>query len=413
MPMTPRGKRILIWSVPTAALAGALAWALAPKPVPVDIAHVTRGPLTVTVEAEGETQVRDVYVVSAPVSGRMQRLSVEVGDAVKQGEAVAIIRPADPSFLDTRAAQAALAEVHAAEAAVAVARAELTRAESELTFARAELARYRELARKGTVSQRTLERVEADYRVAQAAAAASRQSLDAREAELDAARARLIQPGLAPIDDPAGPAEQTCCVPLPAPADGSVLAALQESEAVVQPGQPILEIGDPRDLEVKVDLLSSDAVQVRQGMPATLVDWGGPPLAGVVRRVEPSGFTKVSALGIEEQRVNVLIDPTDEAPWPDTLGHAFRVLARIAVWHTDDTLTVPMGAVFRDGTRWAVLRIEDGVARHRTVTLGRNNGLTAQVLDGLDDGDALVLHPSDRVRDGTPVEARAVSERRG
>ncbi|EKV28895.1 hypothetical protein C882_0658 [Caenispirillum salinarum AK4] len=406
MPMTPTRKRLLLWSVPALLLAAAMAWLLAPRPVPVDLARAAVGPLTVTVEAEGETRVRDVFTVSAPVAGRMQRLAVEVGDVVEDGAPVAVIRPADPVFLDARTATAAVAGVRAAEAAVAGARAEVARAESDLSFARSELDRARRLAEEGTIPRRSLERAQADFSAGTAALEAARDALRAREAELEAARAGLIQPGEPQSLDAAEAAPDTCCVHVPAPASGRVLAVLQESEAVVQAGQPLLEIGDPRALEVTVDLLSSDAVQVRPGMAATLVDWGGAPLNGVVRRVDPSGFTEVSALGIEEQRVNVIIDPADGSRWPESLGHAFRVVAQIAVWHSDEVLTVPMGAVFRDAAGWAVFRVEDGTARHRPVTLGRMEGLTAQVTAGLAEGDSVVLHPGDRVAPGTSVTAR-------
>lgn len=406
MAMTPKGKRLALWSVPVVLLVAGLAWALAPKPVPVDLAAAAVAPLTQTVEADGETRVRDIFVVSAPVGGTMERLGVQVGDVVADGEPVAVIRPAAPGFLDSRAATAALAGVRAAEAAVAVARAELARTQSDLAFARGELDRNRRLARDGTVSRRSLEKAEAEFAAAEAALAAARDGLGAREAQLEAARAQLIQPGIVQSAEAAAAASETCCVHVAAPAGGRVLAVLQESEAVVRAGQPLLEVGDPRDLEVQVDLLSSDAVRVRPGMAATLLDWGGEPLAGVVRRIEPTGFTKVSALGIEEQRVNVVIDPAEGVRWPETLGHAFRVLARIDVWHSEGTLTVPMGAVFRDGDRWAVFRVADGRARLHPVALGRSDGLTAQVTDGLAEGDVLVLHPSDRVRDGTAVAPR-------
>lgn len=408
MPMTPARKRLLLWSVPLLVVAGLLGWMLAPRPVPVDLAQATVAPLTVTVEAEGETRVREVYTVSAPVAGRMQRLSVEVGDRVEDGTPVVVIRPAAPGFLDIRTATAALAGVRAAEAAAAGARADLARAESDLAFARAELDRARRLAEDGTIPRRSLEMAETNFRAARSAVDATRDALRARDAELEAAQARLIQPGAPQLDGAAPPAGDACCVHVTAPASGSVLAILQESEAVVQPGQALLEIGDPADLEVTVDLLSSDAVQVRPGMPADLVDWGGTPLAGVVRRVDPSGFTKVSALGIEEQRVNVIIDPAAGAPWPPSLGHAFRVVARIVVWHDDAALTVPLGAVFRDGDGWAAFRVEDGVAQLRPVTLGRTEGLTVQVTEGLADGDVVVQHPGDRVAAGTAVTGRAV-----
>ncbi len=398
-----RTGRVLLWAVAVALLAAGLVWAFRPQPVPVDLTQVQRGELVEWVEGDGRTRVRAIYEVSAPVGGLMQRVPVEVGDPITAAATVlVIIRPADPTFLDVRARAAAVAEVQAAEAAVAVARNEVESAEAQYAFARAAVERVRRLAEEGTVAARTLERAQADFRAAQAALNAAREGLEARRSQLDAARARLIEPGqYADADD------GECCVTLRAPVDGAVLRVLQESRAVVQAGTVIMEVGDPRDLEVEVDLLSADAVRVRPGMPAWLDQWGGgDPVAGIVRRVEPFAFTKVSALGIEEQRVNVRIAPAPGAAFPESVGHGFRVMARIEVARADDALVVPLGAIFRAGDDWAVFRVEDGVARLRRVAVGLMGEGAVAVTEGLAAGDVLVLHPSDRVGDGVRVTAR-------
>lgn len=370
--MSPRLRRILLWVLPLGLLAAGLIWSALPRPVAVDLVTATTAPLTVRVEGEGQTRVRDVYVVSAPVAGEVQRLAVEVGDPVVGGKTVlATLHPADLAFLDSRARAAAEARVSAADAA--------------LTFAQGEMKRAERLSRDGTISRRAFEQATT--------------ALQEAEAEATAARAALLEPGA----DRAG---SDCCITVTAPIDGVVLKVIQESRAVVPVGAPLVEVGDPHDLEIIADLLSTDAVQVRDGAAVRLDGWGGAALDGRVRRVEPAGFTKVSALGIDEQRVNVVIDFADPANLPPTLGHGFRVMARITVWQADATLTVPLGAVFRDGDGWAVFRVEDGTARLRPVTLGHTNGRIAEVSDGLSEGDTVILHPGDQVTDGLSVEAR-------
>lgn len=396
--MTPLFKRLLLWAVPLLALAAGLAVAFQPRPLPVDMAEVTRGPFDVRVSAEGRTRVRDVYRVSAPVAGDVQRLPVEVGDAVVAGETVlAVVRPAAPGFLDQRGAAEARAALAAADAAEAEAAAAVRRAEAALTYARNELRRITTLAANGTVSRRALDQARSEADGASAALDSARALLEVRRHELEAARARLMQP-----DTPAD--AEACCLRLTAPVDGRVLAVLQESRAVVPAGTPLVEVGDPAALEVVADVLSSDAVQIHPGATARLDDWGGPPLEGVVRTVEPTGFTKVSALGIEEQRVNVILDFA--APPPDALGHGFRVMARVVTWRAEDTLIAPLGALFRDGDGWAVFRVEDGVARRQPVEVARLGEDRVALSSGLAAGDRIILHPSDRVHDGALVETR-------
>ena len=301
--MTATAKRILLWTLPGIALVTALLLLFRPVPVTVDLAPVVRGPLAVSIVEQGETRVRDLYVVSAPVAGRMRRIDVEPGDRVEAGRTViARIEPGDPAFLDSRSAAEARAGVDVAAAARAHAEAQVRRAQAELDFARSELARLRTLAASHTVSANDLDAAESRARACEAALEEARAEVQVRQSEYRAARARLTAPGSTSDDD--------CeCVTVKSPAGGYVLRVLVESEGVVQSGAPLVEVGNPDDLEVVVDLLSTDAVQVRPGQRVAIEGWGGStPIEGAVRRVEPLGHTKVSALGIEEQRVDVVID---------------------------------------------------------------------------------------------------------
>jgi HlyD family secretion protein len=396
-------RRLLFWLPLAALLALALAWLLRPQPVPVDFAVLARGPLRVTVVDEGETRVKEVFVVSAPVAGVMQRIDLEPGDpVVAASTVVARIRPTDPTILDVRTEAEARAAVRAAEAAQAHAQASVQSATAELEFARAELERFRGLAANDTISQNALDDAVRRERRASAALAEAKAQLAMRAYELDRARAALLTPG----PDIAG-ADDCDCVSVYAPVSGDVLRVLQESESVVAASTPLVEIGDPRELEIVVDLLSADAVRVRSGQRVYVEGWGGPdPLNGVVQRVEPFGFTKISALGIEEQRVNVVIDFSDPPERWQNLGHGYRVEPRIVLWEEQDVLKVPLPALFRDGDRWAVFVDADGRAALRYVDVGRDNGLEAQIAGGLDPGERVVLHPSDRVADGVRIHPR-------
>jgi HlyD family secretion protein len=401
--MTPATKRALFWAPPAVLLVLALAWLFRPDAVPVDLAAVERGPLTVAVSDEGETRVRDVYVVSAPVPGRMQRIEVEAGDAVvADSTVVARIEPSDPAFLDVRSAAEARAGVDAAAAARTHAEAQVSRAEAELEFARAELERMRALARSHTVSANELDSAERRAKTAVAALAEAQAQRRVRESEYQVARARLLSPATS------RQGKGACdCVEVRSPVSGTVLRVVTESEGVVQAGAPLLEVGSPEQLEVVVDLLSADAVRVEPGQRVIIEAWGGEqPLAGRVRRVEPFGFTKVSALGIEEQRVNVVIDITEPRERWLRLGHGYRVEPRIVLWEADDVLRVPLSALFRQGDRWAVFVEQGGRAVLREVELGQGNGLEAEVRGGLEAGERVVLHPGDRVSPGVRLVER-------
>jgi len=396
-------RRFVFWGTLATLIALGLALAFRPQAVAVDTVRIARGTLVVTVEDEGRTRVHDIYTLSAPVTGRMRRVEVHVGDPVTKLETVlAEIEPIDPAFLDPRSEAQARADVRAAESAGALARAEVDQAQAELDFARREIDRARNLIQEGSISQRDLDQAERGYRTRRAALATAQAALDRSTYQLERARAQLVSPAERQQDG-----AECVCVALRSPVDGQVLRLLQQSEGVVEAGTPVVEVGDPRDLEIAVDLLSSDAVKVQVGQRVIVDGWGGDqPLEGRVRLVEPFGFTKVSALGIEEQRVNVIVDiasPRDE--WA-RLAHGYQADTRIVLAQREDVLKVPLTALFRDGANWAVFVDESGRAKLRHVSLGNSNGLETEITTGLAENDVVVLHPSDRVRDGVRIAAR-------
>jgi len=400
--MTAAAKRLLFWVPIAVALVVALLWVFRPAAVAVDLGKVERGPLAVSISDEGETRVRDMYVVSAPVPGHLRRIELDAGDTVVADQTViAQIEPSDPAFLDVRSAAEARATVDAAAAARSLAEAQVRRAQADLEFADSELERMRALARSHTVSESDLDSAERRAKTADAALAEARAELKVRQSEYQVARARLMTPasrkGVSDCD----------CVSVYSPVSGEVLRVPDESARVVQSGEPLVEVGDPARLEVVVDLLSEDAVRVQAGQRAIIEAWGGPkPLEGVVRRVEPFGFTKVSALGIEEQRVNVVIDITEPRQHWERLGHGYRVEPRIVLWESNDVLKVPLAALFRQGRQWAVFVAQDERAVLRPVEIGHENGLEAEVVSGLEAGEQVVLRPGDRVSPGVRLQER-------
>ncbi|MCG8458008.1 MAG: HlyD family efflux transporter periplasmic adaptor subunit, partial [Holophagales bacterium] len=368
-------------------LAALLVLALQPRPIPVDLAAVERGALQVTLDEEGETRVRDRYVVSAPFAGRVLRIELEPGDPVRAGDTVlATFEPADPNLLDARSEAQAVARVRSAEANLGRARAEAQRAEADLKFARTDLERIERLRQEQVVAVERLDQAELAAERAEEARRAARFEIETAEHELEVAEAGLLQVTGQGSDE---------AVALTSPIDGVVLRRLRESESVVPAGEALLEVADPARLEIVSDYLSKDAVAIRAGSPVLIEQWGGErPLLGRVRRVEPSGFTKISALGVEEQRVNVIVDFEDpRAAW-EALGDGYRVEVRVVVYECSDCLRVPTSALFRQSKAqgaagssdraWAVFAEEDGVARLRPVRVGERNGELAEVLEGLD-----------------------------
>jgi HlyD family secretion protein len=378
-------------------VAGILAVALWPKAIEVDVVRVERGPMRVTIDEEGETRVRERFVVSAPVSGRLERIELEPGDAVVRGKTVvARLIPAAPPLLDPRASAELSARAEAARAAVGQAQADRERAAAAVTRAQSSLRRQQQLTEAGAISRDELEVAQTTLRTVEEALRAAEFAVARAERELQAARSRLAPSaaGGRPVD-------------VIAPVSGVVLKRQRESEMVVPVGEPLLEIGDPANLEIVADLLSTDAVRVPPGAPVLIEQWGGNhPLNARVRRIEPSGFRKISALGVEEQRVNVIIDLVDGAA-ARQLGDGYRVEVRVVIWRDDAALRAPIGALFRRGDQWAAFVVDKDVARLQTVQLGQRNDTEGQITGGLAEGQTVVLHPPDTLQDGIRVKIRA------
>jgi HlyD family secretion protein len=379
------------------ALAGAVL-ALRPRPVPVDVAQAERGALVVAIEEPGVTRVKDRYTVSAPVTGHASRLSLEAGDAVREGDSLAELAPALSPLLDERTRAEAEARLGAALSAQGQARAMATRARVARELSDQELARARPLAQAGSLAKQALEQAEfsARLRAEEETSAVFAGKVASEEVRL--ARAALGRNGQDAVDRHLN---------VLAPVSGRVLRVHQKSAGVVQAGTPMVEIGDPRALEVVVDLLTTDAVHVKPGTPVVIQGWGGDaPLAGKVSRLEPSAFTRPSALGVDEQRVNVIVALTDAPDRWSALGDGYRVEARLVLWRGDDVLRVPQGAVFRYGEGWAVYALRGDTAALTPVRIGHRGDTEVEIVSGLSPGAAVAVHPGDRVKHGVRVEPR-------
>ena len=377
-----RSRRVkLLWIVAGGACLLAIGIALLPEVTDADIVTLDRGTIHVDLADEGRTRMHDVYLISAPVAGRVLRVDVEPGDAVVAGAVVARIAQAAAGFLDTRS------ELQS-RAAVNVAAAGLRSANADFELARLDHARNRSLAEAHLVATAVVD-------TSQARLEAARAARDAAEAELTRARAALSS------------AERTSSgsVAVRAPVAGRVLRVPQKSEAVVAVGAPLVEVGDPSHVEVVAEFLSQDAVRMRPGQPARIENWGGAPLAATVDRVEPVAHTKVSALGVEEQRTNVILQIGDRAA-AAALGHDFRVDARVTVDEAAGVVRVPLGALFRRGTQWSVFRVVDGRAVRVAVDAGVADGSYRAALRGVEAGDQVILFPGSAIEDGTRVKAR-------
>lgn len=388
--------RRLIMLLALLAVAAGLAWAFWPRPLPVETAVIAKRDIKVTVEEEGKSRIREIFTVSAPIGGQTLRIDLHAGDQVVKGETVlAAIRPAAPGLLDARLKRVAEAAAASAQAGVGLAQAEVRQAEARLSFLKTELSRAERLAAKGTISESARDKARLEAETAEAVLESAQSALAVRKRELERAEAALIETGTA---------EGPCCTEIKAPVTGRILRVVAESEQVVQAGTPLMEIGDPADLEIAADILSRDAVEIAPGAAAEIVNWGGPPLAAKVRRVEPSAVTKVSALGIEEQRVPVILDLVNPKDG-ERLGDGFRVVARITVWEGKDKVAVPVAALFRRGGDWAIYKAVDGKAVLQILALGRRNDDFAEVTDGLAADDVVILHPSDQLANGVRVTA--------
>lgn len=403
MPFKPR--TIIGILVGIVAVVGLLYVAFRDDPVPVDLVAASRDVMRVTVDADGKTRIKDIYEVSAPVAGTAQRSPVAVGDMVEEGETiVAVVQPSETGFLDTRTRVQAEAAVREAEAAVQVAQTSVRQAEEELAYAQSQFTRIQTLVDRGVASLTQLEDVAQTRTVREAALESAKASREAADSALARAKAALIEPG--PPEN--GASDENCCVPITAPADGAVLEIVNVSERPVQAGSPLLSIGQPDNLEIVADILSSEVVRIEKGAAALVERWGGEEtLHAVISEIDPAARTKVSALGIEEQRVDVTLDFEDGDVVGKGLGNGYAVFVRIIVWEGRDVLQVPISALFRDDGGWALFAWQDGIAKQVPVEVGRRSGLMAEILSGLDEGDRVITHPSDQVEDGVAVVDRA------
>jgi HlyD family secretion protein len=433
------GSKLFMFLV-LAAIVGGLGYAFFPEPAEVDLGTIGRGTVRVTVDEDGKTRIHEKYVVSAPLVGRLLRINMDAGDPVIAGKTLlATIEPRDPDLLDARSVAQAEARVKGAAASLKKIEPELEMIRAGQAYAEAEVVRARKASRGDAISQAELENAEMLFRTKNEELRSTRIAEDIARFELEQAEAALLRtrPHADEMPLPTGKltsATSSSTDPPPtdttapneadggkftydgnggwnftiyAPISGRVLRVLQESAAVVNAGTPLMELGDPADLEAVIEVLSRDAVKIQPGAQVYLEHWGGTkPLNGRVRVIEPSGFTKISTLGVEEQRVNVIVDLTDPLEERTTLGDWFRVEARIVIDEAKDVLKVPTSALFRVGERSAVFRVVGNKAHQQFVTLGRQNGLEAEVVDGLAEGDQVVLHPSDQIDDGKSVRQR-------
>ena len=400
-------RRIAFWGTVGVALAAAIVIMTRPQPVPVDFAVVSRGAMVETLDHEGRTRVRERYIVSAPVAGRVLRIELRPGDRVVANQtAIATFAPGASSLLDARSRAGATSRISEAEALLEQAKAQRELARVQSQHAKEERDRAQNLAKFGLMTAEGLQAAETQ-------AAGSERSLEAAEAavraaahEVEATRAMLVEPGSGSAGAN-GAAAKGVTLTLRSPIDGVVLERHRESEAVVMQGEPLVTVADTSALEVVADYLSSDAVRIQPGMRAFIDQWGGgQPLDAVVHRVEPAGFLKVSALGVEEQRVWVVLDLKEPAVAGRALGDAYRVEVRVVTWEGSDVVRVPVSSLFRRGDGWAVLVEEGSLARERSVRVGHRNGTFAEVLSGLSVGAKVIVYPPDTVSDGTHVAAR-------
>ncbi len=395
-------RKILLY-VLVAGLLALIVSGLLPKPSPVDTAVIRRGPMTVSVLEEGKTRIRHRYIVSPPVAGYMRRVPVRAGDPVVAGETVlAEIQASPASFLDPRALAQAEAAVNSAEAARMQRAQQVQSATSELNLAKKELDRAKQLRKSGAIAISELDTATNRAATLENQLGSSQFALKVAEFELEQAKAALVQAS-------GDPSESAVPIVIRAPVTGSVLNVFEESARVVTPGLPIMEVGDPMDLEAEIELLSSDAVNVKPGAEVSIEQWGGgQPLKGTVALVEPGAYLKVSALGVEEQRVKVRVNFID---LPEgLLGDRYRVEARIVTWTGNDILQIPTGALFRRGNEWMTFVVENGKARLTRVEIAHSNGLYAEVTSGLTDGQEVILHPPDTVKNDASVSPRARQE---
>ena len=401
----PAWRRRLPW-LGAALLIALIVVGLWPSPVQVEVATVARGPLVVTVDEEGMTRVKNRYVVSAPVGGQLRRIDWKAGAVVEAGKTVlAALETNGADFLDARSQAQAEARVHGAEAAREAALAQQARMVATAKMFNADFERLKGLFAKKALSTQEFDTAQMRADTSAQEARAAEFSLKVAEFELEQACALLTR-------GTGGAAANAEPLVITSPVSGRILRVYQESARVVAAGFSLLEVGDPADLEARIEVLSRDGVAIKPGARVTLLQWGGPePLQARVRLVEPSAFTKISALGVEEQRVYVVADFTDPIEKRPTLGDSYRLEARVVIWENANALRAPAGGLFQRGGLWQAFVVKGGHARLRTVRIGRSNGIETEATDGLSEGDRIVVYPGDKVADGTRIEPLIIGGR--
>lgn len=376
----------------------AVVYGFIPKPVPVDIAKVSQGSLMVTVEEEGKTRVKDRFVISAPVAGYMRRVKFEVGDPVKRGEAAAQLEPLRSVSLDPRSRGEAEAALSAAESALHAAEEKALSAAAEAEYAKRKLERSKKLYDEGFVAREVFEQAETEVKQTEA-------NLNSAEAEINVAR--FERDRTQTVLKYQGAERYNEVIAVRSPVNGRVLALHRQSEGAVNAGEPLIDIGDPAALEVRVEVLSADAVKIKQETPVLFSRWGGDtPLTGKVKTVEPAAFTKISSLGVEEQRVIVVADITSIPEEWQRLGDGYRVEASFILWEGKNILQAPASALFRYKDGWAVFVFENNRAGLRKIEAGHRNGLAAEIISGLKEGETVIVHPDESIKDGARVRVR-------
>jgi len=396
-----RSRRWIIVIIIIVGVISAIVYGFIPKPVTVDLVKVSRGSLRVTVEEEGKTSVKDRFVLSAPVAGFKRRIKLDVGDHVQKGQALIELEPLKSNLLDPRSRAAAEAAVSSAKAALKVEEERVRAATADTEYAEKNFERIKKLHEGGYVAKDALEQAEAGAKRTEANLLSAEAGVKVARFELDRALTALRHSA----------AEETRIqgkiVIIQSPVSGSILKIYRESEGVVQSGEPLIDIGDPEKLEVKVEVLSADAVKIRPGTPVLFERWGGNSiLSGKVRVVEPAGFTKISSLGVEEQRVFVIVDIISSIKDEHSLGDGYRMEASFIIWEGKDVLQVPASALFRKQDGWAVFVVKNNKALKREVKVGQRTGLSAEILFGLAEGEEVISHPDNSIEEGTRVRPR-------
>ena len=388
------------------AVIGLLVFAFLPERIKVDIIHVSKGDLLITMEGEGKTRIHDIYVVSAPMDGRITRIEIEAGDLVTAGvTTIANMYPANPRFLDKRTETQAKADVEGAKAALSLANSRVKQTKAQLAFDLAEFKRTEELFKNKNVSQARLERAELQLKTLRAELETAQSNKQVMISRLEAAKARLLQPEKGKLANNTD--DEDCQICIHSPVDGRVLRILHKSEGIVPIGTALVEIGDPADLEVNIEMLSTNAVKVKVGDIALIKRWGGKQdINARVKVIEPSGFTKISALGVEEQRVNIILSFTDPREKWQALGDAFRVEAAIIIDQANDVIKIPLSALFRQNEIWSVFTVIDGTVELQAVEVGRRNDRYAEIVSGLNVNNQVITHPGNAIDVGVNVQAR-------